>query len=108
MHQYNDGDASGRSAAPVSATVGVERLQRITAWAEAGGHRLFLAEFGAGADAASIAAMRNQLAFVQAHNGVWQGAAIWGGGPWWPAGYPLAVELPGGSPQLKALAEFLP
>ena len=108
IHQYNDDDASGRSAAPVSPTIGVERLQRITAWAEAGGHRLFLAEFGAGTDAASITAMRNQLAFVQAHNGVWQGAAIWGGGPWWPAGYPLAVELPGGSPQLKALAEFLP
>ena len=108
IHQYNDEDASGRSATPVSPTIGVERLQRITAWAEAGGHRLFLAEFGAGTDPASLAAMRNQLAFVQAHDGVWQGAAIWGGGPWWPAGYPLAVELPGGSPQLKALQEFLP
>ena len=108
IHQYNDADASGRSAAPVSSTIGVERLRRVTAWAEAGHHRLFLAEFGAGVDADSVTAMRNQLAFVQAHNGVWQGAAIWGGGPWWPAGYPLAVELPGGSPQLKALRDFAP
>ena len=108
IHQYNDADQSGRSPAPVSPTIGVERLQAITAWAEAGGHRLFLAEFGAGVDSYSIEAMRNQLAFVQAHNGIWQGAAIWGGGPWWPAGYPMAVELPGGSPQLQALKPFSP
>ncbi len=107
IHQYNDADASGESAVPVSPTIGVERLQRITAWAEAGSHRLFLAEFGAGANADSIAAMHNQLAFVQAHAGVWQGAAIWGGGPWWPAGYPLAIERPD-SPQMKALREFMP
>ena len=108
IHQYNDADQSGRSAAPVSPTIGVERLERVTAWAEAGHHRLFLAEFGAGVGADSIMAMRNQVAFVQAHNGVWQGAAIWGGGPWWPPGYPLSVEPVAGSPQLRALHDFLP
>ena len=108
IHQYNDADQSGRSAAPVSPTIGVERLERITAWAEAGHHRLFLAEFGAGVGADSIAAMRNQIAFVQAHDGVWQGAAIWGGGPWWPPNYPLSVEPVADSPQLKALRDFLP
>lgn len=107
VHQYTDADQSGRSPIPVSPTIGAERLARVTAWAEATGKRLFLAEFGAGRDEASIEAMRNQLRFVQAHSGVWQGAAIWGGGPWWPADYPLGIE-PVSSPQLLALREFLP
>ncbi len=104
IHQYNDADMSGRSAAPVSPGIGVERLRRVTAWAEAGHHRLFLAEFGAGPHPDSIAAMRNQIAFVQAHAAVWQGAAIWGGGPWWPPDYPLAL----GPAQARALEPFLP
>ena len=103
IHQYNDADMSGRSATPVSPTIGAERLQAVTAWAEAGGHRLFLAEFGAGQDAASLTAMQNQIAFVQAHRTVWQGAAIWGGGPWWPPTYPLAF----GTPQRQALTPYL-
>ena len=107
IHQYNDADMSGRSAKPVSSTIGAERLRDVTAWAEAGGHRLFLAEFGAGTDPDSIEAMRNQIAFVQDHRSVWQGAAIWGGGPWWPADYPLAVMTPS-SPQLRALAPYMP
>jgi endoglucanase len=110
IHQYNDADQSGRSPGPVSATIGADRLRDVTAWAEASHRRLFLAEFGANNDAPSITAMRNQLAFVQEHRAVWQGAAIWGGGPWWPDGYPLTVENRAGvfGPQIAAMKDFLP
>jgi endoglucanase len=110
IHQYNDADQSGRGPVPVSATIGAERLRDVTAWAEASGRRLFLAEFGATPSAGSITAMCNELAFVQEHRAVWQGAAIWGGGPWWPEGYELAVENKAGvfGPQIAALKDFLP
>ena len=106
VHQYNDADGSGRSAKPVSPTIGAERLAAVTDWAERGGKRLFLAEFGAGSDPDSVLAMRNELLFVQAHRRVWQGAAVWGGGPWWPDGYPLRLEADG--PQMEALRPFMP
>ena len=82
----------------------------MTAWAEAGGHRLFLGEFGAGTDVASLQAMTNQLAFMQAHAKAWQGGTAWAGGPWWPKGNPWAMDAVDGvpSPQTRALQAFAP
>ena len=110
IHQYNDGEQSGGSTVPVSASIGAERLAAVTAWAEATGHHLFLGEFGAGPDEASLRAMTNQLAFMQAHASVWQGGTAWAGGPWWPAGNPWAMDAMGGkpSPQTRALQAFAP
>ncbi len=110
IHQYNDADQSGSSPVPVSPTIGPERLAAVTAWAEAGGHRLFLGEFGAGPDAASLLAMTNQLAFMQAHAGAWQGGTAWAGGPWWPRGNPWALDNDHGvpTPQVRALQAFAP
>ncbi len=98
IHQYNDADQSGASTVPASPTIGAERLAAVTAWAEATGQRLFLGEFGAGPDAASLQAMTNQLAFMQAHARVWQGGTAWAGGPWWPPGNPWALDNVGGVP----------
>jgi endoglucanase len=108
VHQYTDADSSGRSPVPASLTIGADRLVAITGWAERTGKRLFLAEFGAGPDPASVMAMTNEIAFVTAHRDVWQGAALWGAGPWWPADYPLLVERPGPRPQIEALKPFMP
>ena len=110
VHQYLDADQSGGSTVPVSPTIGADRLAPVTAWAEANGRMLFLGEFGAGTDAASLQAMRNQLGFMQAHSDVWQGGTIWGGGPWWPKDYPWATDTSNGqiSPQTRVLLEFLP
>ncbi len=108
IHQYTDADQSGGSTVPVSPTIGAERLAAVTAWAEATGRRLFLGEFGAGPDAASLLAMTNQLAFMQAHARVWQGGTAWAGGPWWPAGNPWAMDNVAGvpSPQTRVLQAF--
>ncbi len=110
IHQYNDADQSGGSTVPVSATIGAERLAAVTAWAEATGNRLFLGEFGAGPDRASLTAMTNQLAFMQAHPAAWQGGTAWAGGPWWPTGNPWAMDTVNGvpSPQTRALQAFAP
>lgn len=110
IHQYNDWDQNGDWTDVVSPTIGVERLVDVTAWAESRGVRLFLGEFGAGTDTASLSAMKNQLAFVQAHSAVWQGVTAWGGGPWWPEGYPFSTEPVNGaaSPQVQVLQQFAP
>ncbi len=110
IHQYTDADQSGGSTVAVSATIGAERLGAVTAWAEATRNRLFLGEFGAGRDDASILAMTNQLRFMQAHASVWQGGTAWAGGPWWPKGHAWALDPVNGmlAPQLLALQEFAP
>lgn len=110
VHQYLDADQSGGSIVPAAPDIGPQRLADVTAWAEAAGHRLFLGEFGAGRDPDSLAAMRNQLAFMHAHSGAWLGGTIWGGGPWWPPGYAWATDAQDGemSPQIRLLRSFAP
>ncbi len=110
IHQYNDADQSGGDTSVVSPTIGADRLVAVTAWAEQTGNRLFLGEFGAGSDPASLLAMKNQLAFIQAHSDVWQGGTEWGGGPWWPQGYGFSTEPVNGaaSPQVSVLQQFVP
>lgn len=110
IHQYNDADHSGKNPAPVFEGIGVDRLVDVTWWAERTGRKLFLGEFGAGKQPASLAAMERQLAFARAHSNVWLGGTIWAGGPWWPADYPFLTEPVDGvaSPQVQALRRFLP
>ena len=110
VHQYNDSDQSGGSTIPVSPTIGAERLAEVTAWAEAHGRRLFLGEFGAGPDPASLLALTNQLAFMQAHATAWQGGTAWSGGPGWPPGNPWSLDAVDGvrTAQVNVLRGFAP
>lgn len=73
------------------------------------GNKLFLGEFGAGQDAASIANLTNMLTFMQQHTDVWQGGTEWGGGPWWGS-YGFATDPVNGvtTPQVATLAAFAP
>lgn len=109
VHQYNDRNQSGSSTTPLHPMIGAQRLQDVTAWAEAHGHRLFLGEFGAGPEPESLLAMQNQLAFMQAHAAVWQGGTAWSGGPWWPKGNPWALDDVSGviAPQVRLLQRFV-
>lgn len=109
IHQYSDADGSGSSTAVVSPTIGADRLQAVTAWAEQTGNKLFLGEFGAGQDSASITNLTNMLGFMQQHTDVWQGGTEWGGGPWWGS-YGFATDPTGGvtTPQVATLAAFAP
>jgi Ca2+-binding RTX toxin-like protein len=112
VHQYFDQWSSGTSTQVMSDTVGAERLVAATQWAEATGQRLFLGEFGAGSDPASLAALKNMLGYMAQHQSAWLGATIWGGGPWW-GDYMFSVEPTGlGSsnvtdkPQFTVLSSF--
>ena len=109
IHQYSDADGSGSSTSVVSTTIGEQRLEAVTQWAEQTGNKLFLGEFGAGSDPASIANMTNMLSYMQQHSDAWQGATEWGGGPWWGS-YGFATDPVNGvtTPQVATLASFAP
>ncbi len=82
VHQYFNPGSTGTSTAVVSPEIGPQSLASITQWAAANGRKLFLGEFGAGSDPASLTALGNTLNYLNANAGVWQGGTYWAGGPW--------------------------
>ncbi len=82
VHQYFNPGSTGTSTAVVSPDIGPESLASITRWAEENGRKLFLGEFGAGSDPASLTALSNTLNYLNANADVWQGGTYWAGGPW--------------------------
>jgi endoglucanase len=108
VHQYLDSDGSGSHQDVVSATVGTERLQAATQWAESTGNKLFLGEFGVASDNTSLTAMDSMLTYMQQHADAWQGATYWAGGPWW-GNYMYSAEPANGQdkPQLTVLTQHL-
>jgi aryl-phospho-beta-D-glucosidase BglC (GH1 family) len=81
-HQYFNPGSTGTSTAVVSPNIGPQSLAAITQWAGANGKKLFLGEFGAGSDPASLTALGNTLNYLNANATVWQGGTYWAGGPW--------------------------
>ena len=109
VHQYLDSDSSGTHTTCVSETVGVERLESITAWAEEGNYRLFLGELGADATDLCMTAVDNTLGYVGDHSDVWLGWSWWSAGPWW-GGYFMSIEPDeemGDKPQMATLERHL-
>ena len=82
VHQYFDQGSTGTSTSVLSPDIGPESLASITQWAEENGKKLFLGEFGAGSDPASLTALGNTLNYLNANANVWQGGTYWAGGPW--------------------------
>ena len=82
VHNYFNDDASNSDAC-ISPTIGVERLEGVTAWLEEHELRGFVGEFsGNQADADCEAAVTGMLAHVHEHE-VYLGWAWWAAGPWW-------------------------
>ncbi len=108
IHQYLNSNSSGDSTSVVSPDIGVDRLTEVTEWAQTVGAKLFLAEFGASADSASLTANQNMLAYMAQNTNVWQGAEEWGGGPWWGS-YGFATDPVNGvtTPQINMLKQFV-
>ena len=107
VHQYLDGDGSGTSTSVASPTIGSDRLTAITNWATQNGKKLFLGEFGAGADQASITALGNMLSYMTQHSDVWQGGTYWAAGPLW-GNYMFSAEPSNGvdKPQMTVLEQY--
>jgi endoglucanase len=90
VHQYLDGNSSGKSPAIVSATIGSQRLAGFTEWLRDHGYRGWLGEFavaretiGAGAQQIGDEALADLLDHVADNADVWLGWTWWAGGPWW-------------------------
>jgi aryl-phospho-beta-D-glucosidase BglC (GH1 family) len=82
VHQYFDQGSTGTTTSVLSPSIGPQSLASITQWAEANGKKLFLGEFGAASDPASLTALGNTLNYLTTNAGVWQGGTYWAGGPW--------------------------
>jgi endoglucanase len=114
LHQYLDPDSSGRTSDVVSPTIGAERLEAATKWATEKHATLFLGEFGASDDPASLEALKNMLQYMKDHSRVWIGATYWAAGPWWYNSNIYGIEPEGlgtkqvtDRPQLKLLQSLL-
>ena len=107
VHQYLDGDGSGTSTSVASPTTGSDRLTAITNWATQNGKKLFLGEFGAGSDQASVTALGNMLSYMTQHGDVWQGGTYWAAGPLW-GNYMFSAEPSNGvdKPQMTVLEQY--
>jgi endoglucanase len=106
VHQYLDGDFSGKAETCERADDAVKALERFTDWLKRNGKRGFLGEFGGSADKACLDGLARMTALVGGQTQVWTGWAYWAGGDWWPATEPLNIQptADGDRPQLPALA----
>lgn len=108
VHQYFDGDGSGRSPEAVSRTIGSARSAPFTRWLRENGFRGFLGEFASGTDARSLAALEDLLLHVEANADVWLGWTYWSAGPWWGDYFFSLEPRPGYErPQMEVLQRHL-
>lgn len=107
-HQYLDKDGSGTHSECVDPTIGLVRLQGVSAWAREQRVRLVLGEFGAGANLTCEAAVTSMLRFIEENIDVWAGWIWFAGGPWW-GNYFSSIEPQNGvdRPQMHWLMPFL-
>ncbi|MFZ2987086.1 glycoside hydrolase family 5 protein [Ideonella sp.] len=91
VHQYFDADGSGTQPECVSPTIGLERVQRMTAWLREHGRRAVLAEIGGGDNPTCASAVRGAMDHLHANADVWAGWLWWAAGPWW-GDYFLSIE----------------
>ena len=105
VHQYLNGDFSGKTETCERADDAVKALERFTDWLKRNGKRGFLGEFGGSADRACLDGLARMAALVHKEAEVWTGWAYWAGGDWWPATEPLNIQptAEGDRPQLAAL-----
>jgi endoglucanase len=107
LHQYFDGDFSGRADTCQSKVIGVDSLRSVTAWLRAKKQRGFLGEFGAGRGTVCIEALKAILHYMNENADVWLGWTYWTGGPWM-VDYRFSVEPKDGieSPQMAVIRQF--
>lgn len=90
VHQYADSDYSGTHDVCKEAKDFERIFSRISEWAVAHGHRLFLGEFGVAGNARCLDTLEAFLDMTKA--APWTGWTYWAGGRWW-GDYSMAVSL---------------
>jgi endoglucanase len=103
LHQYLDGDYSGRSAACENGSAALAAIERVGAWLTAHDKRGFLGEIGASNRPECVAALEKILNTVNADRRHWLGWTVWAAGDRWPADYPFNVQPTEATPPVLAM-----
>jgi endoglucanase len=98
IHSYLDSDSSGTHVDVVSATIGVERLQKLTVWLRQNHKTAILGETAAGNTDLGHQAIENELNYMEANHDVWQGWLWWAAGSRWGT-YMYSLEPNNGQDQ---------
>lgn len=83
MHQYFDHDFAGKQPDCQSETIGSEKLAAATQWLRTHGKKGFIGEFGAGDNAACLAALRDITQYMADRPDAWLGWSYWAAGRAW-------------------------
>jgi len=108
VHQYLDGDYSGRSDQCQSTTIGSQALAGFTQWLRSNGKQGFLGEFAGGNNDVCRAAVSDLLGHLEANKDVWVGWTWWAAGPLW-GDYIFTLEPSNGTdrPMMAVLAPHI-
>jgi endoglucanase len=98
VHMYMDTDGSGTHPDVVSATIGVERLQKFTEWCRQNNKTAILGETASANNELGRQAVENELNYMEANKDVWQGWVWWAAGTKWGT-YMYSIEPDNGKDQ---------
>eukprot|EP00727_Mastigamoeba_balamuthi_P008090 m51a1_g3901 putative endoglucanase precursor (endo- -beta-glucanase) (451) ;mRNA; f:116291-117643 len=101
VHQYLDGDHSGRGEQCDPASQQTKTIEGFTAWARTQGVKAVLGEFGAGNNQNCKEGIEAILSYMERNSDVWYGWSWWAAGPRW-GNYFMSIESTPGNekPQL--------
>jgi endoglucanase len=92
LHQYLDGDYSGRSPGCENGAAALAAIRNVDGWLAANKRRGFIGEIGASDRTECKAALAEMLDFVNANPKQWIGWTVWAAGERWPSSYPFNVQ----------------
>jgi endoglucanase len=102
VHQYADKDHSGMKADCMAPERMKKLMERVTEWARANGHRMFLGEFGVAPTPECLETLKAQLEAMR--DPTWLGWAYWAAGGWWGPKYTFGIHPIPGQPERPQLA----
>ena len=110
VHQYTDGDYSGKNNDCPNIQGAVDSLKSFTDWLNANNKQGFLGEFGTTEQIRCLRGLKQMVDVVQQNPKAWIGWAYWATGEWWPKNAPMIIHPDprnGGSEQLRTLQPIL-
>lgn len=102
VHQYADKDHSGMKGDCMPPERMKKLMGRVTDWARANGHRMFLGEFGVAPTPECLETLKALLESMR--DPVWAGWAYWAAGGWWGPKYTFGIHPIPGQPERPQLA----
>ncbi|MEO1986571.1 MAG: glycoside hydrolase family 5 protein [Martelella sp.] len=110
VHQYADGDYSGKSNDCSQIKGAVSAIQSFTNWLNANDYQGFLGEFGTSDQLSCLRGLKQMVEIIEQNPKAWIGWAYWASGEWWPKNSPMIIQPDlrnGGKAQLTTLQPVL-